>query len=165
MSQAYHSLLRQLAEEIGLDPDVLLKTEEIVIDDLPIGLQLEGQGDESEVWLCSLLAAPSPDRWPEVARTVLQANHLWTATGGGTLGMLPSEQREALILVGAGGFAYEEAAVICDCAVGTVKSRVSRARRALQAILESGNYTRDGGGAGEAMFAILAEAERLSTVR
>jgi DNA-directed RNA polymerase specialized sigma24 family protein len=42
--------------------------------------------------------------------------------------MLPAEQREALILVGAGGFAYEEAAEICGCAVGTVKSRVSRAR-------------------------------------
>src|SRR5258706_8273894 len=49
------------------------------------------------------------------------------------LGMLPSEQREALVLVGAGGFAYEEAAEICNCAVGTVKSRVSRARRALHA--------------------------------
>ena len=46
------------------------------------------------------------------------------------LSMLPAEQREALILVGAGGFAYEEAADICNCAVGTVKSRVSRARRA-----------------------------------
>src|SRR3954468_19933259 len=49
------------------------------------------------------------------------------------LAMLPAEQREALILVGAGGFAYEEAADICGCAVGTVKSRVSRARRALHA--------------------------------
>jgi DNA-directed RNA polymerase specialized sigma24 family protein len=39
------------------------------------------------------------------------------------MGMLPYEQREALILVGAGGFAYEEAADICGCAVGTVKSR------------------------------------------
>src|SRR5471032_3213973 len=72
------------------------------------------------------------------------------------LGMLPSEQREALILVGAGGFAYEEAAEICGCAVGTVKSRVSRARRALQGILESGSYDRDGSSAGEAMGAILA---------
>src|SRR5476649_853302 len=44
---------------------------------------------------------------------------------------LPSEQREALILVGAGGFAYEEAARISNCAVGTVKSRVARARKAL----------------------------------
>jgi RNA polymerase sigma-70 factor (ECF subfamily) len=42
---------------------------------------------------------------------------------------LSDEQREALILVGAGGFSYEEAAAICHCAVGTVKSRVARARR------------------------------------
>jgi RNA polymerase sigma-70 factor (ECF subfamily) len=81
------------------------------------------------------------------------------------LSMLPAEQREALILVGAGGFAYEEAAEICDCAVGTVKSRVSRARRALHAILETGSYDRDGASAGDAMRAILADAERLSTVR
>ncbi|HUZ13450.1 MAG TPA: sigma-70 family RNA polymerase sigma factor [Caulobacteraceae bacterium] len=81
------------------------------------------------------------------------------------LGMLPPEQREALILVGAGGFAYEEAAAICGCAVGTVKSRVSRARRALQAVLESGNYRREKSSAGKAMDAILADAERLSSVR
>jgi RNA polymerase sigma-70 factor (ECF subfamily) len=81
------------------------------------------------------------------------------------LAMLPAEQREALILVGAGGFAYEEAAEICACAVGTVKSRVSRARRALHGILESGSYDRDGASAGDAMRAILADAERLSTVR
>jgi RNA polymerase sigma-70 factor (ECF subfamily) len=81
------------------------------------------------------------------------------------LGMLPSEQREALILVGAGGFAYEEAAEICGCAVGTVKSRVSRARRALQGILEQGAYTRDGAPAGDAMRTILADAERLSGPR
>ncbi|MBV9331259.1 MAG: hypothetical protein JOZ55_06880, partial [Alphaproteobacteria bacterium] len=49
---------------------------------------------------------------------------------------LSDEQREALILVGAGGFSYEDAARICGCAVGTVKSRVARARKALIAILE-----------------------------
>jgi RNA polymerase sigma-70 factor (ECF subfamily) len=81
------------------------------------------------------------------------------------LAMLPPEQREALILVGAGGFAYEEAAAICDCAVGTVKSRVSRARRALQALLETGAYDRDGRSASEAMNSILADAQRLSTAR
>jgi RNA polymerase sigma-70 factor (ECF subfamily) len=68
-----------------------------------------------------------------------------------------------LILVGAGGFAYEEAAEICGCAVGTVKSRVSRARRSLQAILEAGAYDRDGKSASDAMNSILAEAERLSS--
>jgi RNA polymerase sigma-70 factor (ECF subfamily) len=75
---------------------------------------------------------------------------------------LPEEQREALILVGAGGFAYEEAAEICQCAVGTVKSRVSRARKAIQATLERGGYVRDGRSAGEAMGSILAAADRLS---
>ena len=81
------------------------------------------------------------------------------------LGMLPTEQREALILVGAGGFAYEEAAEICNCAVGTVKSRVSRARRAIQVILEKGAYDRDGAPASDAMRSILADAERLSGPR
>ena len=78
---------------------------------------------------------------------------------------LPAEQREALILVGAGGFAYEEAADICGCAVGTVKSRVSRARRALHEIMESGDYNRDGRPAGEAMGSILGEADRLGQAR
>jgi RNA polymerase sigma-70 factor (ECF subfamily) len=81
------------------------------------------------------------------------------------LAMLPAEQREALILVGAGGFAYEEAAEICGCAVGTVKSRVSRARRALHVLLETGAYDRDGRSASEAMTSILADAERLSSAR
>jgi RNA polymerase sigma-70 factor, ECF subfamily len=51
------------------------------------------------------------------------------------LAKLPDDQREALILVGAGGMAYEEAAQVCQCAVGTIKSRVSRARRALETLL------------------------------
>jgi RNA polymerase sigma-70 factor (ECF subfamily) len=49
---------------------------------------------------------------------------------------LPDEQREALILVGAGGFSYDDVAAICDCPVGTVKSRVARARQSLTDILE-----------------------------
>jgi RNA polymerase sigma-70 factor (ECF subfamily) len=44
------------------------------------------------------------------------------------LGTLPHEQREALLLVGASGFSYEETAKICGVAVGTIKSRVNRAR-------------------------------------
>jgi len=51
---------------------------------------------------------------------------------------LPQPQREALILVGAGGFAYEEAAEICHVAVGTIKSRVARGRVALETILNGG---------------------------
>ena len=52
--------------------------------------------------------------------------------------LLPVDQREALVLIGAGQLSYEEAADICGCAVGTMKSRVSRARSALQDILEGG---------------------------
>jgi RNA polymerase sigma-70 factor (ECF subfamily) len=51
------------------------------------------------------------------------------------LGKLPQDQREALILVGASGFSYEEAADICGCAVGTIKSRVNRARARLADML------------------------------
>jgi RNA polymerase sigma-70 factor (ECF subfamily) len=51
------------------------------------------------------------------------------------LNKLPDDQREALILVGASGFSYEEAAEICGCAVGTIKSRVNRARTRLSHLL------------------------------
>jgi RNA polymerase sigma-70 factor, ECF subfamily len=51
------------------------------------------------------------------------------------LDALPDDQREAIILIGASGFSYEEAAEICKCAVGTMKSRVSRARTRLQTML------------------------------
>lgn len=54
------------------------------------------------------------------------------------LSMLPDFQREALILVGAGGLAYEEVAQIMGCPVGTVKSRVRRARDELQSLLYEG---------------------------
>ena len=55
------------------------------------------------------------------------------------LATLPADQREALILVGASGFSYEEAAEICGCAVGTIKSRVNRARTRLGQILNIDN--------------------------
>ncbi len=51
------------------------------------------------------------------------------------LAQLPPDQREALILVGASGMSYEEAAGVCDCAVGTMKSRVNRARGRLAQLL------------------------------
>jgi RNA polymerase sigma-70 factor (ECF subfamily) len=54
----------------------------------------------------------------------------------GALEQLPDDQREAIILIGASGFSYEEAAEICGCAVGTIKSRVSRARSRLAEILQ-----------------------------
>ena len=59
------------------------------------------------------------------------------------LAMLPNFQREALILVGAGGMSYEEVAAIAGCPLGTVKSRVRRARDELQARLFGGRLSPD----------------------
>jgi RNA polymerase sigma-70 factor, ECF subfamily len=53
---------------------------------------------------------------------------------------LPAAQREALALVGASGFVYEEAAKVASCAVGTMKSRVSRARAQLQQMLDGNKH-------------------------
>jgi len=53
------------------------------------------------------------------------------------LQQLPPEHREALILVGAAGLSYEEAAEICGCALGTIKSRVNRARARLLKIMDA----------------------------
>jgi len=55
------------------------------------------------------------------------------------LGQLPIDQCEALVLVGASGFSYEQAAEICNCAVGTIKSRVNRARTRLAQIMAINN--------------------------
>jgi len=51
------------------------------------------------------------------------------------LQQLPADQREAIILVGASGLSYEDAATICGCAIGTMKSRVNRARNRLSELL------------------------------
>jgi len=85
------------------------------------------KGEWDELTASKLLAAPaSQDRHVELGDMQRALLHL------------PQPQREALILVGAGGFAYEEAAEICGCAVGTIKSRVARGRVALEQLLSGG---------------------------
>src|SRR4028119_2129059 len=85
------------------------------------------KGEWDEITAAKILAAPaSQDRHIELGDMQRALMHL------------PQPQREALILVGAGGFAYEEAAEICGCAVGTIKSRVARGRVALETLLSSG---------------------------
>jgi RNA polymerase sigma-70 factor (ECF subfamily) len=85
------------------------------------------KGEWDDLVADRILAAPaSQDRHVELGdmqRALLQ---------------LPQPQREALILVGAGGFAYEEAADICKVAVGTIKSRVARGRVALENLMSEG---------------------------
>jgi RNA polymerase sigma-70 factor (ECF subfamily) len=104
-----------------------------------------------------LLAAPaSQDRHVELGDLQRALLHL------------PQSQREALILVGAGGFAYEEAAEICGVAVGTIKSRVARGRTALEAIMSGSDLSARADQAPQAKSAldtIMDEVEELSRPR
>ena len=64
-----------------------------------------------------------------------QESHLDLEDFRKALALLPTEQREVLILVGATGLSYEEAATICEVEIGTIKSRLSRARSKLVELL------------------------------
>jgi RNA polymerase sigma-70 factor, ECF subfamily len=65
-----------------------------------------------------------------------QSGHMDLVDFAKALELLPVEQKEALLLIGAEGFSYEEAGVMCGCAVGTIKSRVNRARAKLAELLQ-----------------------------
>lgn len=88
------------------------------------------RGEWDDLTADRLLAAPAG-----------QDKHIELADMQRALLQLPQPQREALILVGAGGFAYEEAAEICGVAVGTIKSRVARGRAALEQLMDGGEVT------------------------
>lgn len=77
---------------------------------------------------------------PEAAERILvapatQEHHVEVNDVAAALQKLPPEQREMLLLIGAGGASYEEAAEIAGCAIGTVKSRLARGRAALSLLV------------------------------
>ena len=116
------------------------------------------KGEWDEITASKLLAAPaSQDRHVELGDMQRALLHL------------PQPQREALILVGAGGFAYEEAAEICGCAVGTIKSRVARGRVALEDLLTDGKLPsrreHETDGSRTALQSIMSEVDELSRDR
>lgn len=68
------------------------------------------------------------------ARLTAEGSQEWTVELSAlrlALDDLPPEHREAIVMVGAAGLSYEEAAEIAGCALGTIKSRVNRARNRL----------------------------------
>ncbi len=81
--------------------------------------------DEDGVFAATLIS-PADQDW-HMAVTTLEA----------ALRQLPAEHREALVLVGGAGLTYEEAAEICGCALGTMKSRVNRARARLLRLMDA----------------------------
>lgn len=77
----------------------------------------------------------------KLATAPAQNGHMDFLDFHSALQKLPVDQREALILIGASGLSYEEAAEICRCAVGTMKSRVNRARNRLVDLLAINSST------------------------
>jgi len=115
------------------------------------------KGEWDDITASKILAAPAA-----------QEKHVDLGDLRRALLHLPQPQREALILVGAGGFAYEEAAEICGCAVGTIKSRVARGRVALEQLMSGGKLTsrRDEEGTGHSpLQSIMGEVDALSQGR
>jgi RNA polymerase sigma-70 factor, ECF subfamily len=89
-------------------------------------------GSNLPAWLFTILRNLFRSDYRKRRREVEDADGSYAKT----LKTQPAQgQREALILVGASGFSYEDASAICGCAVGTIKSRVNRARSKLSALL------------------------------
>jgi len=123
--------------------------EDLAQDALAKAWRCRGQfepGTNLKAWLFTILRnqyysykrrAWRETHWDEIKGDRIAAPpdaQLWSLELSDTahaLRTLPDAQREALILIGAAGFSYGEAAKICATPVGTVKSRVARGREAL----------------------------------
>lgn len=118
--------------------------------------------DRRRAWRQTAWDQDAAERIPGTSSDQLAAAELTDTTRA--LRGLSDEQREALILVGAGGFSYEAAAKICNCAVGTVKSRVARARKSLIAALEGSAPLPESeeSAQGDAAHEIMAQLDRLA---
>lgn len=78
---------------------------------------------------------------PELAERMLveapaQQHQIHLADVAKALLKLPPEQREVLLLIGANGLSYDEAAEVVGCAIGTIKSRLARGRKALALLID-----------------------------
>lgn len=111
-------------------------------------------GEYDEVMAERILMAPADQDKCLELRDVLRA-----------LEVIPDNYREALVLVAAGNLSYEEIADICGIALGTVKSRICRARAMLSNIIESGqlpDYRHNFVLKGDAIDAFFLELQKIS---
>jgi RNA polymerase sigma-70 factor (ECF subfamily) len=115
--------------------------------------------DKRRSWRSSQLDPEVAERTLEAASNPIASLELDEVRRA--LACLPEDQREALILIGAGGLSYEEVSEICGCAIGTIKSRVSRARDRLASIIESGDYGQDDILPSSAMATIISQLDGL----
>ena len=111
-------------------------------------------GEYDEIAAERILSAPASQEDAIELRDVLRA-----------LQAIPENHREALVLVAAGNLSYEDIAEICGIALGTVKSRICRARAMLSKVIESGqlpDFRHNFVLAGDAIDAFFAELSKVS---
>jgi RNA polymerase sigma-70 factor, ECF subfamily len=146
------SIPRLRAFAISLSGDVQ-KADDLVQETLLKAWQgIDGfeEGTNLKAWLFTILRntffsecrklkdqgrAADGEKAAELAEPPRQQGHIDLQDLLKALAKLPPDQREALILVGLEGLSYQETACICGCEVGTVKSRVNRARKRLMNML------------------------------
>jgi len=107
-------------------------------------------GTNMAAWLCTILRNNFCNEFRKRSREVSDSGEYLTGTMAaqpeqegrirfvefhGALAKLSGDQREALLLVGASGLSYDEAAEICRCPVGTIKSRTNRGRARLAELM------------------------------
>ncbi len=89
MPPAYLALLRDFAVHVGLDPDILVETQEVVLAGIAVGLAYEGDEHGGDLLYFADVGGPSPQRAHDVYKALLEANHFWVGTGGATLALQP----------------------------------------------------------------------------
>jgi RNA polymerase sigma-70 factor (ECF subfamily) len=142
--------LRRYARALLRDPDL---ADDLVQETLVRGLEkshLYTSGTDLRAWLFTImhnLHVNSVRRWLRRAEKIVvekvqlalpapQLSHLELRDLERAIARLSAEQRETLLLIGLEGMKYEEVAQICDVPIGTVRSRLSRAREELRRMME-----------------------------
>ena len=153
---AQDALLKAWNNRASFEPGTNMKAWTFMI------LRNQFYSDKRRSWRSSQLDPEVAERTLEAASNPIASLELDEVRRA--LACLPDDQREALILIGAGGLSYEEVSEICGCAIGTIKSRVSRARDRLATIIEDGSYGQDDILPSSAMATIIAELDGLRRV-
>ena len=153
---AQDALLKAWNNRASYEPGTNMKAWTFMI------LRNQFYSDKRRSWRSSQLDPEVAERTLEAASNPIASLELDEVRRA--LACLPDDQREALILIGAGGLSYEEVSEICGCAIGTIKSRVSRARDRLSTIIEDGSYGQDDILPSSAMATIIAELDGLRRV-
>ena len=153
---AQDALLKAWNNRASFEPGTNMKAWTFMI------LRNQFYSDKRRSWRSSQLDPEVAERTLEAASNSIASLELDEVRRA--LACLPDDQREALILIGAGGLSYEEVSEICGCAIGTIKSRVSRARDRLSTIIEDGSYGQDDILPSSAMATIIAELDGLRRV-